>query len=340
MENKDQIEESRQLEPEEVKDLLNEFSSEEIGEAAMSSLPELTQPNPEDISDFSFGDEENGPDKYPLFLGVQERTIKDWRETWSELFNKEIDIKDSNIINTSYLEMINEPEKMVYFSFDCDGLGRMLVAVEMNLIVSAVNSMLGGDGEVNTESASSLSPVEFKLSRRISKQIERFMEDSWAPIKELDFKPNKIDTEHQFLAVAGNNEKVFGSSAKVAISESVVGTIRIAYPISFIEPILDTLRINDQGDDLALSDPEWDKSLRDAVNDIEVTLTVELGRIVLKIHEFLNLKEGDFLDVKKKQGDILLAKIRDSNVFEVTVGDKDGTLVAEITNNLNGDNDA
>ena len=323
------------LNPEEVADLLEEVSTDEINDALFSSLPDI--PQPENAEVYEFGSKDDGPDRYPLFKGVQERTLKDWREAWSDLFKKEVEMSELETSYKIYGEEIAGRDRTVFFSFECENLGRMMVCVDIPVIISCVDSMLGGDGEIDLEDVELLSPVEQKLSIRISNQIEGFLEGSWAPIEKLDFKVHKIDTDPQFLSVAAASEKMFGMSGTIKLNSMVSGKIDVFYPRTFIEPLLDLLRSSDSTDDSTQDDPEWNDILTKALNTIDLEMVVDLGSTRITIADFLELNSGDEIALNTNESNPLVGKIRGHELYELSIGEKDGQIMGEITKEINGE---
>jgi len=231
------------LDPEEIQALMATVDSEESAEALFSTLQPLAQP--EHVDSYAFlSDDEGGPQRYPLFVNLQERFGENIKDMFSDLFQREITISFENMQQKAYRDIVRDERNQVFFAFEVVGTGRMLIGADLALIVSTIDAMLGGEGEVlaDEDGQISLSPVERKLAERIAGHITRQLEMLWLPVRRMEFRLFKVDTDPQFLAVAGSNDACFTVEFATQWGEESSGFIEIHYPRAFLEPMMETLR--------------------------------------------------------------------------------------------------
>ncbi|MDX8403410.1 MAG: FliM/FliN family flagellar motor switch protein [Mariprofundaceae bacterium] len=325
------------LEPEEIDALMASMAPDEQAEAMFASLPPLTQPESVEAYDFSHGGD-RGPNKYPLFVNVQERMVEALSEQWADVFQREVTTSDQGIAEKKYLDIISDELRRVYFVYVVEGYGRMMVTFETSLIVAYVDAMLGGKGESYGEVSESLSPVEQRLAKRIASALEVLLEDAWKPVHIMDFELFKLDTDPQFLSVAGSAENCFSMDFEIRLGEGsdedAKGLFSLHYPRSFLEPMLDDLS-STASDDTVAVDEVWKAAMGQAMESIPLSLRVVFGSCTMDIGHFLKLSPGDMLPLNKAEQEPAVLSTDSMPMFHVMAGSQDGKLAFEIMNEIN-----
>ncbi|MCF6209060.1 MAG: hypothetical protein L3J61_06755, partial [Ghiorsea sp.] len=149
------------LAPEEIDALMQAVAPSEQAHALLATLPPV--PQPETVEDFDFAsvESDNGPERYPLFFNLQQRLTESLNEQWDETFQRDVSLSSEGIDERLYQEIIddNEETKQVFFVYEVDGFGRMMVSIELPLVVAYIDAMLGGKGEAFGETGEDLTPV-------------------------------------------------------------------------------------------------------------------------------------------------------------------------------------
>jgi len=322
------------LAPEEIDALMQAVAPHEHAQALLATLPPIAQP--EHVEDFDFASAiEDGPDRYPLFNNLQQRLAEALKEQWTDVFKREISVGSSQIERRIYQDILQDDVKtpQVFFVYDVEGFGRMMVACDLALIVAYIDAMLGGHGEVFGEASDVLSPVELGLSKRISTSFEKLLENMWKPVKDMKFSLLKLEVDPQFLAVASSTDPCFSVQYEIKTSEELRGAFNIHYPRSFLEPVLDSLR-SAISDEPAALDEEWESTLQQSIEQVPLSLRLELGQCHLDIKAFLSLRAGDFLPLSKSEQEPSTLWVGSIPMFQVMPGSQDGMLAAELMEKL------
>jgi len=315
------------LAPEEIEALMAEIAPSEQADAIFASLPPIEQPEHVDSYSFDHADEES-PDRYPMFVNLQERLVEMLDEQWDELFTRDISVQLNNLGTSVYKELISVEQPQVYFVFEAEGHGRMMITFDTALIVAFVDAMLGGDGE-SSDDPTILSAVELRLSQRIADKIGHTLCKLWQPVYPIEFQVYKLDHDPQFLAVTSALEKCFSSYFDIKLSDHLNGQIGIHYPHSFLEPMLEILRVA-VSDDPTSEDPEWTNHLMHNIAQTSADVCFEMGRCHIDIGTFLNLKPGEFLPLKTRASDPCSLWVENTLMFKARAGEREGVLAAEI----------
>jgi len=322
------------LAPEEIDALMQAVAPSEQAHALLATLPPVAQPESVEDFDFASVESDNGPERYPLFFNLQQRMTESLNEQWDETFQRDVELSSEGIDEHLYQEIIedNKETKQVFFVYEVDGFGRMMATIELPLVIAYIDAMLGGMGESFGDDANDLTPVEQSLAQRIGTGLEKLLLHMWKPVAEMKHHLSKLDTEPQFLAVAPVTDPCFSVKFGVKASDNLQGFVHLHYPRTFLEPVLESLRTS-ISDDLG-NDPEWEQQLQKNIEQVPLTVRLELGQCQLSIKQFLGLRSGDFLPLRKSTNDPAMLWVSSTPMFEAMPGSQDGLLAAELTNQL------
>ncbi len=318
------------LAPEEIDALMQAVVPSEEADALFATLPDV--PQPKHIEDFDFEvAANNGPERYPLFSTLQQRMSEALKEIWIEIFQREILLDGENIEQRVYADIVAEDKKkpQVYFIYDVQDFGRMVVAWDLPLVIAYIDAMLGGLGEAYEADANTLSPVEMKLARRVGKSLEKLLDRMWTPVSKKQYVLQKIEVEAQFLGLASASDMCFSVPFAIDISEDLKGYVQLHYPRTFLAPILDNLRTA-SSDEVNPMDAAWQSSLEKGLDQVPLTARLEFGTCHLNIQQFLSLRAGDFLPLNKNEHDPAKLWVSSVSLFEAMPGSQDGLLAAEL----------
>ncbi len=319
------------LDQDEIQALMATVDTEETAEALFSTLRPL--PQPEHVEPFTFlSDDEGGPQRYPLFVNLQERFGENIKDMFSDLFQRDVTIQFENMQQKVYRDIVRDEREQVFFAFEVIGMGRMMIGADLKLVIATIDAMLGGEGEVLAASDEeiALSPVERKLSERIAGHIIRQLEMLWLPVRRMEFKLFKIDTDPQFLAVAGSNDACFTVEfGAMWAEEDGKGFIEIHYPRAFLEPMMETLRAAVSDEPIA-EDEEWTAQMEESLKTVPVELQLDLGTCTMTIEQFLAIKRGDYLPFTMLESDPAILCVERTPIFHARPGEQNGILAAEL----------
>ena len=315
------------LAPEEIEALMAEIGPSEQAEAMFASLPPM--PQPEQVEEYNFDSaDEDSPERYPMFVNLQERLVEMLDEQWDEVFRRDISVQMDKLESSIYKELITVEHPQVYFVFEVEANGRMMVTFDTAMIVAYVDAMLGGDGE-SSGHPQVLSPVEIRLSERIASKIGQTLCSLWQPVYPLDFNIFKIDHDPQFLAMTGAMEKCFSTYFDVKLNDELTCQMGVHYPQTFLEPMLEILRVA-VSDEPTTADNEWSDNLMKQISKTSADVCFELGRCQIDIGAFLTLKPGEFLPLTTRASDPCSIWVENIPMFQARAGEKNGALAAEI----------
>lgn len=318
------------LEAEEVAALMQAVAPEEATEALLSTFPPLPQPEKVDDFEFAEGTAEGGPEQYPMFGTMHERIVEIATERWSSIFNNEIPVFFKELKQQSYLEVLDSDIPRVYFTFECTGLGTMLAVYDLNLVVSYIDAMLGGNGELSIdESLMTLSPIEMRLSQRIAESTITMLERLWHPVRELKFQLRRTDIDPMAMALTAEDVPCFSVAHIIVLGEEMRGEFSLHYPLPFLEPMLGAMR-SQVREQRVSHDEQWVKDLNAALDMAPLRLRLEMGRCRMHVGDFLNIQPGDILPFAVAEDEAATLWVESLPAFRAQAGRHQGMLAAEI----------
>ncbi len=316
----------------EIQALLGAIAPEEEASALLASFPRMLQPD--NVDAFEFCEEEKSSlNDYPRFTQMHDRFTEVLMTNWKLNFTQSISVFFKETVESSYFEVLDSDEPRVYFTLETPGVGSVLIILDKALVVSYIDALLSGAGEVTPDEETALTPLELKLAERIATSTSAMLADLWNPIVKLDFQLKQIDMDPMNLLMTGEDELCFSVTNVMVLGEAVRGDITLCYPFSFLEPMLITMR-SQAREQTGSVDEEWNSQLKSSILHAPIELRLELTRCNIRVQDFLDFKIGDFLPImlpERKPAKLWIDKYQS---YLATPGQQDGMLAAEILDTI------
>ncbi|MAK60508.1 MAG: flagellar motor switch protein FliM [Ponticaulis sp.] len=216
-----------------------------------------------------------------------------------------------------YLNSIPLPAILsVFRAKQLDNYG--LLTVDSNLIYSIVDVLLGGRrGTVAMRiEGRPYTTIERSLVTRLVEVILQDAKQAFAPLTEVDFELDRIETNPRFAAIARPANAAILVKLRIDM-EDRGGRAELLLPYATLEPIRKMLLQNFMGEKFG-RDNIWEGHLASELWAAKLELQTVIDEMELPLGQLLNLKEGDTLflnasaesQVELKCGDIRLTKGR------------------------------
>jgi flagellar motor switch protein FliM len=204
--------------------------------------------------------------------------------------------------------------------------GRALIAIEPDLIFTAVDNLFGGGGQpYNTAEAREFTLTEIRVIQIFIDMIFNDLKEAWAPVMDLNFEHISSEINPNFANIAGSEEIVLVSTVNVEL-EGGRGDINIVMPYSMLEPIKALLDVigNDNGE----ANTQWKLALRNGIMAAKVGMNSLLVEKNLSIRDVLHFKKGDVIPVDMPK--TVLLKAEGIPVFTGKACTSDGHYAVQI----------
>jgi len=211
--------------------------------------------------------------------------------------------------------------------------GTALFIFEPNLVFLVVDSMFGGNGQLQAGAESrDFTPTERHIIQRLLALAFGSLDKSWAPVHPVVFEYLRSEMNTQFACIAMPNEIVVVTTFTITLG-TAGGLFHICMPYTMLEPIRDLLQSSMPGDRAGV-DKRWGRMLSKQVQSAEIELVLNLGHAKLTIQQLLGMEVGDVIAVDVPQP--ILAEVDGVPVMECKCGVLNGQYALRVEKLLSG----
>lgn len=174
--------------------------------------------------------------------------------------------------------------------------GRLLMEINPNIAYAMLDRLLGGKGE-SVNKIDSLTEIETRIMSQLFQRTMDSFQEAWASVIEIEPQMEEIEVNPQFIQMVSPNETVVVISLATTIAETS-GMINICLPHVVLEEILPKLSIRYWMQEKKKErEPKEQGMIEGHVRQAPVEIQAELGRSEITILEFLNLDNGDVIEL-------------------------------------------
>lgn len=209
--------------------------------------------------------------------------------------------------------------------------GQILMDISTNVVYSIIDRLLGGDGTEKQE-IRAFTEIELTLLKKMMGKVMPIIQEAWSNVVELKPRLDKIEVNPQFAQIVPPNETIALITMNIEIG-STEGMINVCIPHLVIEPILDKLSTKYwfSTAQKELSEEEL-IIMRERMLDTKIPIKAELGSIVVKIKDVLNLQIGDVIKLDTSADDKSKIRIGSYVKFLGNIGVSKNRMAIKITN--------
>ncbi|MBI4920638.1 MAG: flagellar motor switch protein FliM [Devosia nanyangense] len=195
-----------------------------------------------------------------------------------------------------------------------------LLTVDSNLIYSMIDVLLGGrriGGQIRVEGRP-YTTIEMALARRM---IEVILEDThraFAPVTEVNFKLERLETNPRFAAISRPANAAILIELRIEMDDRG-GKIEILLPYATIEPIREQLLQMYMGEKFG-RDPIWEGHLATEIFAADVQLEAVLHDFELPLSRALGLTPGETIMFDRSPADPVMLRCGEVDLTEAIMG--------------------
>lgn len=242
-----------------------------------------------------------------------------------------VQISVASVDQLPYDEFIRSIPKMTILNiFEAPPLeGRMVMEVNPNIAYAMLDRLLGGQGSI-PDKMGALTEIETTVMEKVfGKALDSFHE-AWKQIIELDPFLEVMEMNPQFMQIVSPNEIVAVISFSTKIGETT-GMINLCLPHVVLEPIMPKLSGQYWFSTQKKSRDEQEKiRLEEHVKTAKLPIIAELGTSTITVGEFLQLAEGDVIQLDQSIDNKLKIKVGERLKFLGQPGTAKGRVAVQI----------
>ncbi|GAB2490486.1 flagellar motor switch protein FliM [Alkalibacterium psychrotolerans] len=280
------------------------------------------------------------------YLSTITMVFEDFSKLISNLLStqlkKPVDAKIAAIEQVSFDEFVHSVPNFtlmgVFKSAPLNGLQILEINPQFSL---QIVELLCGYTEVTSEelpNKASFTDIELAILEDVMQSLLRSFESAWKDIKDISVSLEDTETKPQLLQTMSPNEPVVLVTFAVTLEKQRT-FINMCIPYIFFEDILDKLSFKNWFH----SGKEFDSSergqLAGSLDRVPVSIEVKLGESQMDVSDFLEMDEGDIIQLDEKTSKPLTLFVEDKPYFKVKPGMIDNKLAVEILKFTGGESD-
>ncbi|HBF33647.1 TPA: flagellar motor switch protein FliM [Candidatus Sumerlaeota bacterium] len=273
--------------------------------------------------------------KLPTLEMVHERFTRFFRQSISGAMQRIVDVNMLNADMTKFGEfMRGQSIPSSYHIFRLDPLkGSSLLVLEGKLVYTMVNSFFGGKGTSYYKmEGRDFTPIENRLIKTVVDIMLRDYARAWQPVQKLDVIHMRSEVNPQFVSIVTTSDPVWVVEIEMSF-EDVSEKLFFCLPYSTIEPLKEKLRARFQSESMD-TENTWAGRIKESLRQVPIDLRVRLGTSEITAREVMNLKVGDILPLKERNGTALNVYLEDVLKFRAVGGVTRGSKSIQITDIL------
>lgn len=211
--------------------------------------------------------------------------------------------------------------------------GLSLVEVSTNIILTIIDRLLGGQGEIKgTESQRGLTEIELEVAKGIFGRMMENIRVAWADIDQLSLKLKSVITSLDRAQIFPPEEVVIVAVLGIKTG-NLEGIIRHCIPHTLIEPITERLtpQYKYSAEQEMRVSAETVEKLRQGMQEVPITVIAELGVAQIGVGDILGLQVGDVLKLTTKADGNLILKVGDRKKFLCRPGVIGNKIAVQVT---------
>lgn len=208
--------------------------------------------------------------------------------------------------------------------------GAALISFDSTLVLSLVDSLLGGSGNAKTPIANRMfTSIELRLMEKIVGDALQDLEKAWAPLYATHMNLLRMEMNPRLVNIVPPEYQIVTMTLKIQIDD-VSGNVMFAVPFMTIDPIRDKLKTGMQFDLMAI-DPQWSSRLTSELMEAPMEATVEMGNANITLRELLDLAPGDTIMLDKVSSGEMIVKVEGIPKYFGIPGIKHGNKAIQIS---------
>jgi flagellar motor switch protein FliM len=278
------------------------------------------------------------------FTADQERRIKRALETFCRTASTRLSAElrmplELEVINVSQMTWGNAHAQVPSRSASClvdvpDVPTRMLLSAEMNLVMNAIELLLGGsagDGSAHRERR--LTDIDWALTRHFLERLIAQLSIVWQDITDTELGVAGLDMHLETAQTAPVSEPTLALTMEARM-ERDSATLALLLPYSAIAPVAH--RFSSRDDVGAIDDARQSSAVREAVGRVEMTVRAEVAAVDLPIEQVLALQPGDMLRLDARADDGVTLFAGAVPMHRAMPGRSGGRRAVQVTERLGG----
>ena len=279
------------------------------------------------------------------FTTDQERRIKRALDTFSRTASTRLSAElrmplELEVINMSQLTWGNAhaqvpPRSVSSLVEGTESGGRMLLSAEMNLVMAAIDLLLGGSGGSSdaAQQQRRLTDIDWALARHFLDRLIAQLSIVWSDVTEVELTLAGLDMHLETAQTAPVSEPTLALTMEARLNGDSA-TLALLLPYTAIADVAH--RFNSREYLAGEGVGNRSAAVRDAVGRVEMTVRAEIAAVDVPIEQVLALRPGDVLKLDARADDGVTLYAGAVPVHKALPGRSGGRRAIQVTGPLGG----
>ncbi len=229
------------------------------------------------------------------------------------------------------------PPSAIYVGNIDEPYSQFVLEVNPQLAVFIVEKLFGGRGNFISD-VRPISIIEQKIMKRVIDRMTDEMSKNWGNVSEFNCQVNRYESNPEFVQIVPSSEPVIVVSMEIKI-KGKSSLMNICYPYMWISNIVSAPEVQEK---ILFGAKESTKEEKDTINrniqHTNVTMRAILGNSIITVKDFIDLKEGDVIQLKSRTDSLLPVYVQKQRLFDAVVGIRKKRYAIRLTSMIEGEN--
>lgn len=269
----------------------------------------------------------------PVLDKIYDRAVRMFATDIYQLTAKDFEIKQDPLLIVKHREFMGElpnPSLMSIYKFK-PLRGKSIILFDSTFVYDLVDYYFGGSSQFYAQKdKTDFTATELRVMEVVTKKLISNLVHAWEPIIQLDVMKCNEETNPQLVNIAEPDEMLLVARFTLNFGKES-GSFFFILPYSMVEPIKQQLELGASRPDDEI-DPNWIKSLREELMDVELTVSAAMAETVTTLGKVMSLQIGDFIPLEMNE--VVTLDIEGTPSFTATLGSAHDKRALKIIKNI------
>lgn len=303
---------------------------------AEGNSPEPTSPQKEKaVFTYNFRKKKKfNKSHYVLLESIHKRFLRNFEVTLTNVLNSPILATLAAATELSYsdcMDSFSSPTCIYIFNVN-NGLGKFILEIDPNVAFFIIDKILGGNSKEIHPMDRELSLIEEKIMHRVVNFLIHDLIDAWESVDRLQIELEAFYAQPDYVQVISNTETVILISMDVRGSDKTLGYLNMSLPSSSLEQLL--ARYEGSHEEIVRTPAQCSTDRQDIEQQIRnavLPFKVVLGKTRMRVHDVVNLEEGDVIFLPTKPQKPVDVYVGNLNLYKAYPVKKENTVAVKIS---------
>lgn len=173
--------------------------------------------------------------------------------------------------------------------------GNSVLEINPSLVIPMIDILLGGSGEMTGSETRELTEIEQSIAEGVLKVILHDLRETWAPVVEIDFEVEAMETQPQLMQILSANEAIVAIGFEVTLGDAR-GMVNFGVPSIMVKMM--GQRFEQQWSIRKRSASEQERRrMQGLIRKMPVTVEARAPMAQIPLRDLLALQVGDVVSL-------------------------------------------